>query len=256
MDYDEFVAAVAQAIGDDRCAAEQATGATLQTLGERLGKDEAVNLVPQLGPQLGALVFSVTPPQPYGVEEFLRRVADREQVDPATAEKHASAVLMVLAQILSDEEYDHMRGRLSKDHTPLLPKGAYAGVPSPKEFLARVAERADVDASAAGRVTDAVLETLAERIAPGAAQDLIGRLPVTLHGAIKRGLTDNPGQATRMPVDDFLRSVAERAGVTPEQARADAAAVLTALRETVGTEEFLDITVQLPDEYWAFVSHR
>jgi uncharacterized protein (DUF2267 family) len=52
-----------------------------------------------------------------------------------------------------------------------------------------------------------------------------------------------------MSLDRFLDRVAEREGVTPEQASTDARAVFITLREAVGDEEFFDITVQLPPEY-------
>jgi uncharacterized protein (DUF2267 family) len=93
-----------------------------------------------------------------------------------------------------------------------------------------------------------VLETLAERIADGEVDDLITRLPLPLHAALKRDMARSPG-APRMSLDRFLDRVAEREGVTPEQARTDARAVFITLREAVGDEEFFDITVQLPPEY-------
>jgi uncharacterized protein (DUF2267 family) len=54
-----------------------------------------------------------------------------------------------------------------------------------------------------------------------------------------------------MSLDQFLTSVAEREGISPEDAREHARAVLVTLREAVGEQEFRDVTVQLPDEYEA-----
>jgi uncharacterized protein (DUF2267 family) len=78
--------------------------------------------------------------------------------------------------------------------------------------------------------------------------DLIRRLPFPLHQPLKRGKARNPGTAQRMSLEEFLGRVAEREGVTPDQARAHARAVLTTLRDAV-EEEFFDVTVQLPPEY-------
>jgi uncharacterized protein (DUF2267 family) len=47
----------------------------------------------------------------------------------------------------------------------------------------------------------------------------------------------------------FLQRVAEREGVSAEQAREHALAAFATLREAV-EEEFFDIAVQLPNEYW------
>lgn len=41
----------------------------------------------------------------------------------------------------------------------------------------------------------------------------------------------------------------EREGVDVESARRHASAVLAALREAVGDDEFFDVTVQLPADY-------
>jgi uncharacterized protein (DUF2267 family) len=54
-----------------------------------------------------------------------------------------------------------------------------------------------------------------------------------------------------MSLDEFVRRVAEREGVTPAEARDHARAVFATLREAVGEEEFRDIRAQLPLEYAA-----
>jgi uncharacterized protein (DUF2267 family) len=57
-----------------------------------------------------------------------------------------------------------------------------------------------------------------------------------------------------MPGLEFLVAVAEREGVTPDQAREHARAVFAALREAVGPKEFSDMAAQLPDEYHALLA--
>src|SRR5918999_4356786 len=114
-------------------------------------------------------------------------------------------------------------------------------------FIAVVGRLAGVAGEAAERATDAVLETLAERIADGEVEDLIGRLPVPLHAALKRGRARSPG-ARRMSLERFVGRVAEREGVPPEAAGEHARAVFATLRDAVG-EELYDVTVQLPPEY-------
>jgi uncharacterized protein (DUF2267 family) len=51
-----------------------------------------------------------------------------------------------------------------------------------------------------------------------------------------------------MVPDDFLRRVAQRTGVSEEQARDYTRAVLATVREAT-REQFLDVQVQLPDGY-------
>jgi uncharacterized protein (DUF2267 family) len=251
MDREDFISTVELLAGVPGEGAEGATRAVLQTLGERISEAEARDLAAELPPELAAWVFSDHAGQSFDVDEFLRRVAEREGVDEATAERHVRAVLAALAENLSDEEFANVVAQLPMDFAFLLPRGPDVEPVPPNVLRDRVAERAGLDAESAGRAIEVVLETLAERIAPGEVDDLIALLPVPLHEPLRRGKARNPGTAQRMPLERFVARVAEREGVTPDQARAHARAVLTALHAAVGDEEFSDVTVQLPPEYAA-----
>jgi uncharacterized protein (DUF2267 family) len=48
--------------------------------------------------------------------------------------------------------------------------------------------------------------------------------------------------------------VAEREGVTPDEAREHARAVFATLREALSDKEFSDTVVQLPDDYSALLA--
>jgi uncharacterized protein (DUF2267 family) len=249
MDYKDFVDNVAEAIDGDPRAAERAVRATLQTLGERIGADESRRLVAELSPELGPWLHTAGGPAAFDAEEFVRRVAGRESVDPVTAERHVRAVLIALSRVVSNDEYSHLKGRLSKDYAPLLPRGTDVGTVPLEAFLTRVGDRAGVDRSTARRATEAVLECLAERIAAGEVDDLLSRLPVALHAVLKRGRAQADAATRRMRSDEFLRCVERRAQATPEQADEYARAVFAALREAVREPEFFDVTVQLPADY-------
>jgi uncharacterized protein (DUF2267 family) len=239
----------------DRQAAERATRATLQTLAERLSREEARDLTEQLPPELGPWLFTDRTTERFDVDEFLGRVAGRAEVDLSAAERQARAVLTALARAVGAEEFADAVAQLPKDFAFLLPSGPAVEVLPVEAFLDRVAGRAGLDVDGARRATEAVLETLAERIADGEVDDLIARLPVPLHDALQRGRAGSPG-AARMSLERFLERVAEREGVPPEVAFGHARAVLSTLREAVG-EEFYDVTVQLPPEYaalWAGAS--
>jgi uncharacterized protein (DUF2267 family) len=82
-------------------------------------------------------------------------------------------------------------------------------------FLARVAERTGLDDAGARRAVDAVLETLAQRIAGGEVDDLLARLPPALHEPLKRGREHSGGVARSMTLARFLALIAEREAVLP-----------------------------------------
>jgi uncharacterized protein (DUF2267 family) len=133
---------------------------------------------------------------------------------------------------------------------PLLPEGPDIESADMRTFLDHVAERAGIDRDQARRAGEAVLETLAERISGGEVDDLVERLPMELHPPLRRGREATGGKATRMGLDAFVERVAEREGVSVAEAQQHAHAVFGALRETVGDDEFFDITSELPGDYF------
>jgi uncharacterized protein (DUF2267 family) len=165
--------------------AERATRATLTTLAERLSAGEARDVAEQLPSELRPWLTSEGGPEPFHVDEFLRRVAEREQVDPATAERHARAVMAALGHAVSPDEI----------------------------------------------------------------HDMASELPPELRRALERGDARSSGAARKMSLDEFLQAVAEREGLTPEEAREHTRAVFATLREAVSPKEFADMTAQLPDEF-------
>ena len=228
--------------------ARMATEAVLATLAEHLDPGEARDLAAELPPEVAAFVATTTPAERFDVDELVERVARREGVDPDTAEIHVRAVFHALGLAVSDKAIRDVAAELPKDFAPLLPKGPHVEVLSSGAFFQRVADRAATDLDGARRLTDAVLETLGERIAGGEVDDLIARLPRALHEPLRRGKEHSGGKATRMSLDDFLDRVAQRAGITDRMAARDAAsAVMRTLREAVGDEEFFDVTSELPE---------
>jgi uncharacterized protein (DUF2267 family) len=249
VDYESFITIVAAGAGTDRDGAERATRATLRTLGERIDREQARQLAAQLSPEVAPWVATTTPAERFDVDEFIRRVSEREGVDLTTAQRHVSAVFDALARAVTGKEWADVVAELPRGFTPLLPRGPYAAVVDAEAFLRRVAERSGLDPESARHATDAVLETLAERIAGGEVDDLIERLPIELHAPLKRGRVASGGQAKPIRLDKFVQRVAERERVGPIEAALHARAVFRALREAAGEKEFRDITVQLPEDY-------
>jgi uncharacterized protein (DUF2267 family) len=252
--YERFVAVVQEAAGLDRQAAERAARVVLQTLAERLSGGEARDVAEQLPPDLAAWLRPHGRAEPFGLDEFLRRIAEREQVDATTAERHARAVLLALGQTITADELADVAAELPKSFASLLPSGERIEVMPADAFLERVAERTGLERDAALQATNAVLETLAERISGGEVEDLLVQLPPELHEPLRRGDALSNGAARKMSLDRFIRHIAEREGVAPDQARGHTRAVLATMREAIAPKEWFDVTSQLPDEYRAVLA--
>lgn len=251
--YERFIVTVQQKARISWEAAERASRATLQTLAERLSKGQARDIAVQLPEELAPYLFTDTDAQRFGVDEFLRRVAESEGVDLATAERHARAVFTALGRLVDDAEIDDMAAELPTGFNSLVAEaqGRFADVLPVERFVQEVADHAGIRVEDARRATDAVLETLAMRIAGGEVDDLMGQLPVELHEPLRRGKERSGGKATRMSLDEFVRQVAELEGVDLDQAREYVQAVFKTLREALDEREFLDVTAQLPYEFAA-----
>jgi uncharacterized protein (DUF2267 family) len=250
MDAERFIGLVADAVGGDRKAAERAIGATLATLAERIERGEARQLAAILPPPIApSLAKDRAEAERFDVDEFLRRVAEREGVDTSTAERHARAVLAVLGQAVPVKELGDVAAQLPQDIRALLPIGPGAEWVTADAFVGRVAERTGLDADGARTAAQAVLETLAERISAGEVEDLRARLPAEFHRPLKQGVALSGGQAQPLPADEFVRRVARREGVPPMVAIEHARAVFTALREAVGDDEMFDVLSELPNDY-------
>jgi uncharacterized protein (DUF2267 family) len=114
-----------------------------------------------------------------------------------------------------------------------------------KTFIKTEAEKAGLPEDKAEEVARATLQTLADRITGGEADDLAAQLPTPL----KDALIPARDEAERFDVDEFVRRVSERAHVDPDTARTGAMATFSTMREAVTPGEFDDITAQLPQEY-------
>jgi uncharacterized protein (DUF2267 family) len=251
MDYQQFVGIVQRELSQvSREEADRAAQATFQTLAERLSRGQARDLVERL-PGSGPWLFTQTDAEPIDYDEFVLRVSKREGVDETTAERHARAVFATLGRAIDPAELGDLIAELPADFAPLIAEaqGKFDQLMPADEFLRRVAERAGIDRDAAGRAIEAVLQTLAERLAPGEVDDLNARLARAFHPALKHGKDRQDVGTRRMGRAEFLQRVAERSGVPAETAFVLARAVLSTLREALPGEEFWDITAELPADY-------
>jgi uncharacterized protein (DUF2267 family) len=110
-----------------------------------------------------------------------------------------------------------------------------------------VAERTGLSREESADVTRAVLEGLGDQLSDGEARRLAADLPDLAEQVQVRRRRKKEAHPIRLV--QFIRQVSQRTGVTDDDARAGAGAVLAVLRETLGEEEYRHLTGQLPTEY-------
>ena len=257
--YERFIVTIQQRTGVSWAKAEKAARATLETLGERISRGQARDLAEELPAEPRAWLLGSGGPnaEPLDAAGFVRGVAEREGVDPEIAEQHARAVFVALARLVRRQEISDMLAELPEDYAPLL-EGAAQRTRDPaapevlsfEQFLRRVADRAALYPAAVRPAAEAVLETLAERIAGGEVDDIAEYLPPELRPVLERGQERSGGKARRMSLDEFVHRIEEREGMTYEQALDHARAVFATLREVIPDKEFSDLLRQLPRAYY------
>jgi uncharacterized protein (DUF2267 family) len=245
MDSETFLTQVGRRAQLDRESAERATQATLETIGERLSKGQARDIVEQLPVEFAAWILTDRT-ESFDVDELVIRIAKREGTDFDTAERHARVVFSVLREAITPDEVDDLVADLPEDMRPIV---CNLAVPSIDELVDHVAKLAELDRDGARRALAAVLQTLAERLPRGEVDDLITRLPIHVHGELKLGIAHADDRTIRMPAEELVRRVAGREGVGLRDGTRDVRVVLQVLRDAIGVEEFSDIVVGLPRDY-------
>ncbi len=133
MKHDEFIGQVQhRARLSSRGAAERATRATLEILAERLAGGEAKDLAAQLPPELAEHLRGgwSAMGERFSLEEFFRRVSQREGVDLPEAVFHARAVIEVLSEAVSQGEMDDVRAQLPAEFNRLFEAGSAGQMPA------------------------------------------------------------------------------------------------------------------------------
>jgi len=117
-----------------------------------------------------------------------------------------------------------------------------------KVLVRAVAERTTLSREESADVTRAVLEGLADQLSVGEAKRLATDLPEALAEQVQVPRRRRKG-AHPVGVDDFVRQLSEHAGLTEEEARTGAGAVLAALRDALSAEDYQHLVGQLPAGY-------
>ena len=127
MKYEEFIEQVQKrAHLASKSEAERATRAALETLAERISKEERFDAASQLPRGLALYLKepflgpgkqpAPSPKRNLSLDEFFQRMSIREDVPLETAREHAHAVMSVLVDALSKGEFEDIRAQLPTEY--------------------------------------------------------------------------------------------------------------------------------------------
>ena len=121
MQYDDFVSSVQTRGGRPRDETETLVHATLRVLAERLTAGEADDLRAQLPGDLQADLIPPEPEaQPFGLDEFARRVTRMARVPEADAREGMVAVLATTRDAVEPGEFDDVLAQLGGEFARLV----------------------------------------------------------------------------------------------------------------------------------------
>lgn len=113
------------------------------------------------------------------------------------------------------------------------------------EIVKHIAERAEVERSDARSAAESTLAVLAERLDAGEAADLVAQLPEDLASALRNASRDpQPFDAA-----EFVRRVAKRESIAPNDADKRVRAVFSALQDAVSAGVLEHLLSQLSTDY-------
>jgi uncharacterized protein (DUF2267 family) len=122
--HDEFVENVVSRSELSRPEAARAGDAVLTTLAERITKKERRVLALYLPKQLRPVIKGGRMRrEEFPLDEFERRVAERQGVSTESARESTRAVMTTLAEVVARGEMDYLRAQLPADYEAVLPNG-------------------------------------------------------------------------------------------------------------------------------------
>jgi uncharacterized protein (DUF2267 family) len=115
MDFDEFTGTVQHRLElPGTGEAVRASRATLLTLGQRLPEGNAADLAASLPMEITWYMTGAVHEhgQRFGWSEFVDRVADIEQTDPAEAAYHARVIMDIVQELVPQSDFQQLRDSL------------------------------------------------------------------------------------------------------------------------------------------------
>ena len=121
MDYKTFTRTAAERAGLPVDTVERVEHATLRTLADRISGGEAQDLASQLPSRLqDDLRPAREEAEAFGVDELVRRVAQRGDVGPEEARTGAAAVLTTVREAVTPGEFDDVLSQLPQEYRELV----------------------------------------------------------------------------------------------------------------------------------------
>lgn len=121
MNYLEFIELIGRRGRIEKSEdASRAVQSTLETLAECLPTPQAKRLAEKLPREAGMYLSLPSKREEYSVHEFFERVSERSHVEKPVATQRAWAVLSVVEQQLSMEEFNELRSALPKQYERLF----------------------------------------------------------------------------------------------------------------------------------------
>ena len=121
MRHDEFMTKVGQRADISLEAADAVTSATLRTLAERVSGGAVAELAAPLPDELQAhLADADEPAEPFGADEFVRRVADRAATDADRATSGIRAVFVTIRETVPPGTLGSVETQLPKEYAGLV----------------------------------------------------------------------------------------------------------------------------------------
>lgn len=93
-------------------------------MGERLYGNQADHLAAQLPEEIATYIDMAEQKDSFSVQEFFRRVAERENVDLPESAHHARAVISTVQDAVTAGEIDHVLDQLPEDWNELFEAGS------------------------------------------------------------------------------------------------------------------------------------
>ncbi len=100
-----------------------ATRATLATLSERLTGSETRHLSAQLPTEIKGYLKETEGSERLGVDEFFKRISEREGRDLPESVYHARVVFSVLKEAITEGEWEDIKAQLPEEYCKILESG-------------------------------------------------------------------------------------------------------------------------------------
>lgn len=116
MEYEAFIKEVQCRAHVRPNEAEKAIRATLEVLAQRLFWNEADHLAHELPSEVKSLLHQIKIKEKFDLNEFYRRVSEREGVEIPVAVRHARAVASVIQDSISPGEMEEVLSQLPEEY--------------------------------------------------------------------------------------------------------------------------------------------